>query len=104
MYARSLPALFLQHFNGFCFCKATIIVVKAKHFRVRKCTDSEIVYSVNLHKPIFSVLVDSLFFLLLTLAITSLKANGVEINRDLWIKDAEESEKAGSVVTCRAIM
>ena len=37
-------------------------------------------------------------------AVTSLKANGVEINRDLWIKDAEESEKAGSVVTCRAIM
>lgn len=36
-------------------------------------------------------------------AVTSLKANGVEINRDLWIKDAEESEKAGSVVTCRAI-
>ena len=37
-------------------------------------------------------------------AVTSLKANGVEINRDLWIKDAEESEKADSVVTCRAIM
>ncbi|RMX50454.1 hypothetical protein pdam_00018315 [Pocillopora damicornis] len=37
-------------------------------------------------------------------AVTSLKANGVEINRDLWIKDAEESEKAGSVVTCRAII
>ncbi|KAJ7389286.1 Pre-mRNA-processing factor 6 [Desmophyllum pertusum] len=37
-------------------------------------------------------------------AVTSLKANGVEINRDLWSKDAEESEKAGSVVTCRAII
>ena len=39
-----------------------------------------------------------------SLAVTSLKANGVEINRDQWIKDAEESEKAGSVVTCRAVM
>ena len=37
-------------------------------------------------------------------AVTSLRANGVEINRDQWIKDAEESEKADSVVTCRAIM
>lgn len=37
-------------------------------------------------------------------AVTSLKANGVEINRDQWIKDAEESEKADSVQTCRAII
>ena len=35
---------------------------------------------------------------------TSLVANGVEINRDLWIKDGEESEKSGSVETCQAIM
>ncbi|KAK2559799.1 Pre-mRNA-processing factor 6 [Acropora cervicornis] len=37
-------------------------------------------------------------------AVTSLRANGVEINRDQWIKDAEESEKADSEVTCRAII
>ena len=38
------------------------------------------------------------------LAVTSLLANGVEINRDQWTKDAEESEKSGSVETCQAIM
>lgn len=36
------------------------------------------------------------FFLVVML----LKVNGVEINRDLWIKDVEESEKVGSVVIC----
>ncbi|XP_043945818.1 pre-mRNA-processing factor 6 [Protopterus annectens] len=37
-------------------------------------------------------------------AITSLRANGVEINREQWIQDAEECDKAGSVVTCQAII
>ncbi|XP_071476325.1 pre-mRNA-processing factor 6-like [Diadema antillarum] len=37
-------------------------------------------------------------------AITSLKANMVEINRDQWIEDAEECEKAGSVATCQSIV
>lgn len=37
-------------------------------------------------------------------ALTSLRANGVEINREHWIKDAEDCEKAGSEVTCQAIM
>ena len=41
---------------------------------------------------------------LISPAVTSLVANGVEINRDQWIKDAEESEKSGSVETCQAIM
>ncbi|PIO30272.1 hypothetical protein AB205_0028180, partial [Aquarana catesbeiana] len=36
-------------------------------------------------------------------AITSLRANGVEINREQWIQDAEECDKAGSVVTCQAV-
>ncbi|CAJ0965970.1 unnamed protein product, partial [Ranitomeya imitator] len=37
-------------------------------------------------------------------AITSLRANGVEINREQWIQDAEECDKAGSVVTCQAVV
>ncbi|ELU10841.1 hypothetical protein CAPTEDRAFT_223651 [Capitella teleta] len=37
-------------------------------------------------------------------ALTSLRANGVEINRDQWIKDAEDCEKSGSGVTCQAII
>ncbi|XP_046863113.1 pre-mRNA-processing factor 6-like [Xenia sp. Carnegie-2017] len=37
-------------------------------------------------------------------AVASLVANGVEINRDQWIKDGEESEKSGSVETCQAII
>jgi pre-mRNA-processing factor 6 len=37
-------------------------------------------------------------------ALTSLSANGVEINREQWIKDAEDAEKAGSVKTCQAIV
>ncbi|XP_006882247.1 PREDICTED: pre-mRNA-processing factor 6-like [Elephantulus edwardii] len=37
-------------------------------------------------------------------AITSLRANGVEINREQWIQDAEECDKAGSVATCQAVM
>ncbi|XP_030829995.1 pre-mRNA-processing factor 6 [Strongylocentrotus purpuratus] len=37
-------------------------------------------------------------------AITSLKANMVEINREQWIEDAEECEKASSVGTCQAII
>ncbi|KAG8199374.1 hypothetical protein JTE90_011834 [Oedothorax gibbosus] len=37
-------------------------------------------------------------------AVTSLRANGVEINRELWLNDAVECEKAGSVLTCQAIV
>ena len=37
-------------------------------------------------------------------ALTSLKANGVEVNREHWLKDAEDSEKAGSVETAKSIM
>lgn len=37
-------------------------------------------------------------------AVASLTANMVEINRDLWIVNAEECEKAGSVRTAQAIM
>ena len=41
-----------------------------------------------------------LFFL----AVASLRANSVEINREQWIKDAEEADAAQSVATCQAIM
>lgn len=37
-------------------------------------------------------------------AINSLNANGVEINREHWFKEAMEAESAGSVHTCRAII
>ena len=37
-------------------------------------------------------------------ALNSLRANMVEVNRDLWIKDAEDCEKSESIVTCQAIM
>lgn len=37
-------------------------------------------------------------------AIQSLSANGVEIHRDHWIKEAEDAERSGSVLTCRAVI
>ncbi|KAJ8408111.1 hypothetical protein AAFF_G00263390 [Aldrovandia affinis] len=37
-------------------------------------------------------------------AITSLRANGVEINREQWIQDSEECDKAASVATCQAVI
>ena len=37
-------------------------------------------------------------------AITSLSANGVEINREQWFKEAIESEKGGYIYCCRAIV
>jgi pre-mRNA-processing factor 6 len=37
-------------------------------------------------------------------AIQSLTANGVEINREHWLKEAEDAERSGSVLTCRAIV
>lgn len=37
-------------------------------------------------------------------AISSLTANGVEINRDQWIQEAMESEKSGAVRCCQAII
>lgn len=38
------------------------------------------------------------------LAVSSLTANNVEINRELWIVDAEEADKGGSPYTAQAIM
>ena len=35
---------------------------------------------------------------------TSLSNNGVEINRELWIVDAEEADKADATYTAQAIM
>ena len=37
-------------------------------------------------------------------AVKSLRANGVQINRDEWLKDAEDCEKSGSISTCQAIV
>ncbi|KAK6173698.1 hypothetical protein SNE40_017104 [Patella caerulea] len=37
-------------------------------------------------------------------ALNSLRANMVEINREQWIKDAEDCEKSGSIITCQAII
>ena len=37
-------------------------------------------------------------------AVSSLGANGVEINRELWVVDAEEADKAGSLYTAQSIM
>ncbi|BFZ21230.1 hypothetical protein BsWGS_24269 [Bradybaena similaris] len=37
-------------------------------------------------------------------ALNSLRANMVEINREHWIKDAEDCEKSGSIYTCQAIV
>ncbi len=28
----------------------------------------------------------------------------VEVNREEWLKDAEDAEKAGSIITCQAIV
>ncbi|XP_014675353.1 PREDICTED: pre-mRNA-processing factor 6-like [Priapulus caudatus] len=37
-------------------------------------------------------------------ALASLRANMVEINREQWMSDAEECERAGSIATCQAII
>jgi len=37
-------------------------------------------------------------------SISSLTSNGVEINRDHWMKDAVDCEKAGSILTCQIII
>ncbi|XP_041360586.1 LOW QUALITY PROTEIN: pre-mRNA-processing factor 6-like [Gigantopelta aegis] len=37
-------------------------------------------------------------------ALTSLRANMVEINREHWLKDAEDCEKSSSIHTCQAIV
>nr|CAB3265193.1 pre-mRNA-processing factor 6 [Phallusia mammillata] len=37
-------------------------------------------------------------------SIVSLKANMVDINREQWIQDAENTEKAGSIATCQSII
>ena len=33
-----------------------------------------------------------------------MRANAVEINKEQWLKDAEDCEKAGSINTCQAIV
>ena len=38
------------------------------------------------------------------LALASLRANMVEINREHWLKDAVDCEKAGSIHTCQALV
>ena len=37
-------------------------------------------------------------------ALSSLRANGVEINREQWIEDAESCEKSQSIHTCQSIV
>lgn len=37
-------------------------------------------------------------------ALTSLSANGVEINREMWFQEAIESEKSGAVNCCQSIV
>ena len=37
-------------------------------------------------------------------ALTSLKANGVQFKREEWITEAQETEKATSLETAKAIM
>lgn len=37
-------------------------------------------------------------------ALTSLGANGVEINREMWFQEAIESEKSGAVNCCQSII
>eukprot|EP00051_Salpingoeca_urceolata_P010212 m.124571 g.124571 ORF g.124571 m.124571 type:complete len:934 (-) comp16623_c1_seq1:42-2843(-) len=41
---------------------------------------------------------------LIQLGVKSLRAKGVEINREHWIQEAETCDKAGSVATCQAII
>lgn len=43
-------------------------------------------------------------FQIIDRALSSLGANGVEINREHWFKEAIEAEKAGSVHTCQALI
>lgn len=37
-------------------------------------------------------------------ALTSLSANGVEINRENWFQEAIEAEKSGAIHCCQAII
>ena len=37
-------------------------------------------------------------------ALNSLRSHMVEINRELWLKDAEDCERAGSLATCQSIV
>ena len=50
----------------------------------------------NGNKPMVEKIIDR--------AISSLSANGVEINREHWFKEAMEAEKAGAVHTCQVII
>ena len=43
-------------------------------------------------------------FLWVFRSLQSLAATGVEINRELWLKEAIESEKSNAVLTCQAIV
>jgi len=37
-------------------------------------------------------------------AISSLTSNGVEINKEMWMKEAIDSEKGGSILTCQSLI
>jgi len=41
---------------------------------------------------------------IITRAISSLTSNGVELNKEHWMKDAIDSEKGGSILTCQSIV
>ena len=41
---------------------------------------------------------------IIALSLTALTRKGVEINRELWLKDAVEVEKSGATITCQAIV
>ena len=40
----------------------------------------------------------------ITTGVKSLQTNMVEINRDMWMKDAESCDAGGSIATCQAII
>ena len=37
-------------------------------------------------------------------AISSLTSNGVEINKEMWMKEAVDAEKGGSILTCQSLI
>merc|ERR1719357_2137423 len=41
---------------------------------------------------------------IITRAISSLTSNGVELNKEHWMKDAIDAEKGGSILTCQSIV
>merc|ERR1719357_996989 len=41
---------------------------------------------------------------IITRAISSLTSNGVELNKEHWMKDAIDAEKGGSILTCQSLV